>query len=195
MRCRRLPIHPGLPVHPGLAVHPGFRLRCRRAFSLLELLVVIGIIALLLAFTFIIALRFKSSAGDVNCLSNLMQIRSALAAYAADHGGRLPELGVGDPAWETLLQARMPGASFQCPADKEVFPVFGSSYDWRDTGDPATTLAGKLLSEARLGAVLAFDTFPGWHQKSMMNAVFVDGSARPMAEQECLGDLQRSGLR
>ena len=166
-----------------------------RGFSVTELLVVLGIIAVLLGFTFVMALRFKSSAGGVNCLSNLMQIRSALGAYAAEHGGRFPEPQVGDPSWESLLRPRLPNTPFQCPADKEIFPTFGSSYDWRDTGDPATTLAGKLVSEARLSAVLIFDTFPGWHEKSMMNAAFVDGSARSMAEPECLGDLQRSGLR
>ena len=181
------------PRRPRCAGRPRFP-RCA-GFSLTELLVVLGIIALLLGLTFVMAVRFKSSAGGVNCLSNLMQIRSALSAYATEHAGRFPEPGVGDPSWESLLRSRLPNTPFQCPSDKEAFPTFGSSYDWRDTGDPATTLAGKLASEARLGAVLAFDALPGWHGASLMNAVHVDGSARSMPQQECLGDLQKPGLR
>ena len=70
----------------------------------------------------------------------------------------------------------------------------GSSYDWRDTGDPYTTLAAQGIAEARGDAVLVFDALPGWHRQKTMTAVRISGAAEVMAEQDCLGDLQRSPL-
>ena len=80
---------------------------------------------------------------------------------------------------------------FQCPADSEVYPVVGSSFDWRDNGVTNTTMAGRGLRDAnRPGAVLAFETLPGWHQSGRMNAVMLDGSAQTMEQENCLSDLQ-----
>ena len=82
----------------------------------------------------------------------------------------------------------------RCPGDEEIYPAVGSSYDWRDTGNPDTTLAGRLITKARSDAVLAFETLPGWHNLRQMNAVRVDGSALVMESRECLKDLQLSPL-
>jgi hypothetical protein len=80
----------------------------------------------------------------------------------------------------------------RCPADEEIFPAVGSSYDWRDTGNPDTTLAGRTLVKARSDAVLSFETLPGWHNLRQMCAVRADGSAMVMESRECLKDLQLS---
>ena len=82
-----------------------------------------------------------------------------------------------------------------CPADEEVYPAVGSSYDWRDTGNPDTTLAGQPITKARSDAIFAFETLPGWHSKNKINAVRVDGSALSMDEEDCLSDLACSPLR
>jgi len=166
----------------------------QRAFTLVELMVVIAIIAILIALFLAVLSRARASASSVACCSNLRQIGVAFQVYANDHGGRLPDPTASEIAWETAV--RLPANNvLRCPADEEVFPAVGSSYDWRDTGNPDTTLAGKVLTKARGDAVLAFETLPGWHCKKKMNAVQINGAAMAMDEKDCLADLQSSPLR
>ena len=63
--------------------------KSRRAFSLIELLVVIGIIAVLLGLLFPTLSSAWSAARMVNCASNMRQIGQALFMYAKDNGGWL----------------------------------------------------------------------------------------------------------
>lgn len=82
--------------------------------------------------------------------------------------------------------------SFACEADTELFPAVGSSYDWRDTGRPATTLAGKSTAEiTRPDAVLVFEALPGWHARRKINVARVDGSATTMDDEACFRDLRQ----
>ena len=62
----------------------------RQAFTLLELLVVIGIIALLVALLIPAVSRAREKARDAQCRANLRQICAATLAYVADHDGRFP---------------------------------------------------------------------------------------------------------
>ncbi len=67
-----------LPAHP------------RRAFTLVEMLVVIGLIALLLSFLLPMINRVRESANTTVCLSNMHQVGLALHLYAIDNDGTLP---------------------------------------------------------------------------------------------------------
>jgi len=61
----------------------------RRGFSLVELLVVIGIIAVLMAILLATTSKVRDMANSTKCLANLRQIGCAISSYANDHHGCL----------------------------------------------------------------------------------------------------------
>jgi prepilin-type N-terminal cleavage/methylation domain-containing protein len=62
----------------------------RRAFTLVELLVVMTVVALLAAMLLPALASAKEKTRRVGCLSNLRQIGIALQSYAPDYSGRIP---------------------------------------------------------------------------------------------------------
>lgn len=77
----------------------------RRAFSLVELLVVVGIIGLLLAILLPTLSRARGQAAAVKCASNLRQVYVAMNLYADTANGRLPSVQfVGEnPVWSKCV--------------------------------------------------------------------------------------------
>src|SRR3954464_6848488 len=65
-------------------------MRKRHAFTLVELLVVIGIIAVLIAILMPALARARMSANLVKCQSNFRQVYSALTSYVNENKGVLP---------------------------------------------------------------------------------------------------------
>ena len=62
----------------------------RRGFTLVELLVVIGVIAVLLGLLFPALGRAREAARTTVCLSNLRQITQAAVMYTSDHENTWP---------------------------------------------------------------------------------------------------------
>jgi prepilin-type N-terminal cleavage/methylation domain-containing protein len=174
----------------------GRRPRCRRCgaglrgVTLVEMLVVIGVLTVLMSVLIPVVSSARKSQKSVVCLSTLRNLGSALNAYAMEHQGRMPDPGTSDQSWEKLIAPYYGGGTLCCPADLELFPTVGSSYDWRDTGKDSTTMAGKLIADVRRpGAILAMEALPGWHRKGFINIVRLNGSAEAIEQQTCFKDL------
>ncbi len=106
-------------------------------FTLVELMVVIGIIAVLIALLLPAIRRARDSALTVTCLSQLRQVGLAIHQYANSNGGRLPNYSgrheypidtqrpgdinwFGPGGWPVLIErslgAKPDGAVWHCPA-------------------------------------------------------------------------------
>jgi prepilin-type processing-associated H-X9-DG protein len=156
-----------------------------------ELLVVVGILVTLTLLILPMLSRAHGASRAVTCLSNLRQLSIAFRLYGQDHAGVLPDPAVSEMSWERSLNRYIATDVFRCPSDRELAPATGSSYDWRDTGEALTTLAGRTLSEPlRDHAVFVFEALPSWHEKDRMNVAFTDGSVQTLDSGACVGDLE-----
>lgn len=75
----------------------------RHGFTLVELLVVIGIIATLVAILLPTLGRAREAARAATCLSNLRQINTAFILFAHDNRGYLPQIGSGGSGSDKLV--------------------------------------------------------------------------------------------
>ena len=73
-------------------------MRHRPAFTLVELLVVLGIITVLAALLLTATSAARQAAASAHCLSNLRQMAAAAADYATRNNGSYPPAQWGDPA-------------------------------------------------------------------------------------------------
>src|SRR4051812_47099770 len=135
--------------------------------------------------------RARAASQTVSCLSNLRQIMMGFRLYANDNHEEYPSPAATGQSWESLLRPYLTSRDiYHCQADGGLFEFLRSSYDWRDTGDDVTTVAGKGVGEVRRSqTVFAFDALPDWHSKGNINAAFADGSSAIMSYQNCLKDL------
>src|SRR5437867_11041739 len=88
--------------------------RPRRAFTLVELLVVIAIIALLIAILIPVLTKAKQAANRTACMSNLRQLAMAYHLYCGDNKGYMP-MGWPDPRGEPAPDRPQPPATSFVP--------------------------------------------------------------------------------
>ena len=126
-------------------------MRRRAAFSLVELLVVIGVVAVLFALLLPVIARVRRHAQATTCVTNLRQLGHAMVLYAQQNHGHLPaghrfvenKAHSGDSRWwswddalapllgEPPPQAELEGSYtvnpsplLQCPSDDRVPPAY-----------------------------------------------------------------------
>ena len=100
--------------------------RPRPGFTLVELLTVIGLIALLLSLFMPVLGKVRAAANTTGCVSNLRQVGVAWTMYVAENHGRLPDFtgtvaATPDVAWRgywpgIAQTAGVKGESLLCPA-------------------------------------------------------------------------------
>ncbi len=137
--------------------------RSLKAFTIIELLIVIAIIGILAILSIPEYSRFIAKARSVACMNNLRQIGIGVLAYVGDNENKYPiiEPNEDDPVYDPegeieavpMLEALQPyGVSdglLKCPADKKYFPVRGMSYQWRVLIDDENAISPKLYGGRR----------------------------------------------
>jgi prepilin-type processing-associated H-X9-DG protein len=160
----------------------------RSALTILELLVVIGIIAVLAALLTPVYQRVTATGQATACISNLRQIGTGLSAYLADNDNAMPILKTARekksdqvPVIDNTLDKYVTQPkTFACPADKNYAQESGTSYVWN------VTLNGQALASLNfLGVVDNYSRIPiiadkeGFHlySENKVNILYADGHA------------------
>jgi prepilin-type N-terminal cleavage/methylation domain-containing protein/prepilin-type processing-associated H-X9-DG protein len=99
----------------------------RRGFSLIELLVVIGIIAILVGLTIPAVQRARSAAEATQCRNNLRQVALAVLQYEAAEK-RLPPAGTGYGWCKVDTRGGMLGSSLKLIGDRHIVNQNGLAY-------------------------------------------------------------------
>lgn len=182
-----------LRARPALRLGPGTP--AERAFTLIELLTTIAIIALLAALLLPALNRGKRSAASAACLSNLRQIGVALELYVQDNEhhlpvcAMLPSLSTNPPLPVVLSNYTASPAVFQCREDRTYFAREKTSYEWNEflngasydrpeDWSPTTKAIVETIFGGRLNTPLVGDAdafHPASGSQLGKNALFFDG--------------------
>ena len=134
---------------------------CVTGFTLVELLVVIGIIALLMGLLLPALGRARESARKTACLSNLRQTHQFLVIYANDYKDRVPVGYRGNKQFNSMIYSGTAGRFvlfgllkvggympepqiYYCPAESDARSIMGSELNpWPPgpDGDPTINVA------------------------------------------------------
>jgi len=165
--------------------------KSQRAFTLIELIVVIAIIAILVAIAFPVSSHVVQGAKAAACVSNLNSLGVALNLYLGDHSQIMPNLQAGRsstsdnvPVIDNTLNtyARDPRV-FACPADNAgLYTSTGTSYFWNYNLDGQSTAhLHFILSGQSAAEIPVLSDKQGFHPyaANKVNLLYADGHASP----------------
>jgi prepilin-type N-terminal cleavage/methylation domain-containing protein len=113
------------------------KVRRQNAFTLVEMLVVIGIIGILMSMLMPALSRAKQKGNRIACLNDIRQIGIAGTLYAGDHDNEFPRRDSFTNSWIwTLLPYYQNAKIRRCPADKwganHSYLINGFNDFWQD---------------------------------------------------------------
>ena len=176
-------------------------MRRSTAFTLVELLVVIGIIAVMISILMPALTKARRAALQTQCLSNMRQVGIGLQMYTLDYKGKTPPLRCNDPGNGSVLQfgdptvyAQYPNflgsllahaqdnrAIFKCPVP-EPQVMAGGGYlvtESSDTsyGGNAAVLGRQLSSIPGSAGVIYLQEFPHRWGAAVYRPMWIEGSS------------------
>ena len=177
------------------------------AFTLIEILAVITIIALLAALGLPAFQNARQRADGMTCMNNLRQIGVAVNGFVGQNDGRFPEVEP-DPRHpiypksdnvqglrKTLEPYGITEATVRCPSDVKSFNYFAkteSSYEWRPYIDDELMINPQIITprgqfSRPLSKIVVCMDVERVHQpqsdyRSKKNYLYADGHVRPYTE-------------
>lgn len=158
----------------------------RFGFTLVELLVTMGILAILATLVLLGSNRWIERGRSVACVGNLRSQGIALQGYLRDHQQQMPTMLTGRSSkddegatLDTVLAEYVDSPKvFVCPSDRSLAAHTGTSYFWNNAMNGQNLLALNFLNlvQDATRIPLIFDK-EGWHRYSdnKVNFLYADG--------------------